>query len=272
MTWCTWPMRRASFRAHRDRWLAVFVVAASVLPCARAAAFQNPARFLDEPAQKGGGGNRFFTGSPAEGYTCKVCHAPGAPVRVTVSGLPTDGYVPDQSYPITLDWPDDLKAVALNLEVTTAAGLVAGMLSVPPVRQLTAADVCSNGKLSGAGLLPIAGRSVVVVGECGQHQTTFVWKAPAVSMPSTGTGGDDTTLWFSASLVVSDGDGTVAGDRVTDIRRALVPLASAAPTRSGVTSSCTISPVRRSASGAVYGFAAAWLLIACRRRSSARRS
>jgi hypothetical protein len=151
----------------------------------RAYAFQNPARFVEDAADSGGGSQRFFTGSRADAYTCKVCHAPEQAAHVDVIGLPLRGYVPGMTYAFSVDWPDDLKAVGLNPEITDESGLAAGELSVPPVAQLTAADLCSSGGQSGAGVFPMDKRSVAVVGECGQHQATLVWlvvteaKAPA---------------------------------------------------------------------------------------------
>jgi hypothetical protein len=202
--------------------------------CARAQAFQSPARFLDDPVAKGGGGQRFFTGSPADGYTCKVCHTPGEPVHVDIIGFPVDGYVPGRSYPIVVDWPDDLKAVGLNAEFTDQSGAALGELFVPDVTQLTPADLCSVGKQSGAGVFPLPMRAVAMVGECGQHQTTLVWKAPVVAQAG--------PAWFSGSLVVSDSNADVGGDRVTDFRRALSVAGTVAPITTSIThgSSCAV--------------------------------
>ena len=193
-------------------------VALALIGSSRAHAFQNPARFLDDPVEKGGGGQRFFTGSPADGYTCKVCHTKGEPVHVDVSGIPVDGFVPGKVYPILIDWADDLKAVGLNAEITDGAGHAAGELKVPMPAEVTPADLCSAGPMTGSGVFPLETRAVALVGECGQRQTTLLWTAPTAPV----SGG----VWFSGSLVVSDSNGDVVGDSVTDIRRALAPQGS----------------------------------------------
>jgi hypothetical protein len=235
--------------------------------CGRAQAFQSPARFLDDPVEKGGGGQRFFTGSPADGYTCKVCHTPGEPVHVEIAGFPVDGYVPGRAYPIVLDWADDLKAVGLNAEFTDQSGVALGELTVPDVSQLTPNDLCSVGKQSGAGVFPMRMRAVVVVGECGQHQTTFVWKAPSV--PQSGP------AWFSGSLVVSDGNGDVIGDRVTDFRRALSVAGTVAPVTTSITQTSNCAVLARgdgadSVMVSALALAAVWLASRRRRHSNAR--
>lgn len=207
----------------RVRWLERLACAALLLAvCSRVHAFQSPSRFLADAVEEGGSsGTRFFTGSPADGYTCKVCHTQGEPVHVSVSGIPVEGYVPGRTYPIVIDWQDDLKAVGLNAEITDSSGAALGQLVAPPATQLTAADLCSVGMLSGAVIAPVPPRSVAMLGECGQHQTTLAWTAPASGPPG--------AAWFSGSLVVSDGNGDVKGDRVTDFRRALSPVGASQP-------------------------------------------
>jgi hypothetical protein len=246
--------------------VSVFAACCALGPCARVQAFQNPARFTEDPVESGGGGKRFFTGSPADGYTCKVCHAPGKAVHIDITGLPFDGYVPGKTYPFVIDWPDDLEAVGLNAEFTDQAGAVAGELTAPPASQLMPQDLCSAGRISGALVIPFGSRSVLLLGECGQHQTTLLWKAP--------TAAPSGPVWFSGSLVVSDSKGDVAGDRVTDFRHALPPEGAASPATTAITrdATCAISGPRahaRSVSSAWLAVVAGWYVR--RRKLSARR-
>lgn len=75
----------------------------------RAAAFLRSDEFSADPtAQLGGGGGRYFTGSPADGFDCSVCHTSNPPYSFPIEqkGLPIDGYVPGKPYTqITLSWP-----------------------------------------------------------------------------------------------------------------------------------------------------------------------
>jgi hypothetical protein len=68
----------SNLRCFTDRarafWLAGLCLVALPLPVH---AFSDPARFGKYPEEEGGlggGGGRFFTGSPADGYGCSVCH------------------------------------------------------------------------------------------------------------------------------------------------------------------------------------------------------
>lgn len=73
---------------------------------AHARAFGDYELFFADPVD-GGAGGRWFTGSPADGYTCSVCHEGGRQWPVQVDGLPTgQGYLPDPNkpYSITLSW------------------------------------------------------------------------------------------------------------------------------------------------------------------------
>src|SRR5262245_23122316 len=58
------------------RWLAIVVACGCLLGFVDdARAFSDPTIYGKYPSQKlGGGGGRYFTGSPADGYSCSVCH------------------------------------------------------------------------------------------------------------------------------------------------------------------------------------------------------
>jgi len=94
----------------------------------RAAAFVRIDEFTADPAaQLGGGGGRYFTGSPADGFDCSVCHTSpeGYSFPLRQKGLPLDGYVPGKVYEeITLSWPDvtmaEQQALSRGLKPVTA--------------------------------------------------------------------------------------------------------------------------------------------------------
>ena len=69
-------------------------------------AYETLERFMDPPREAGGGG-RLFTGVPRDGYNCRLCHR-GQPnfFGLRVEGLPEQGYVPGQTYEITVSWSD----------------------------------------------------------------------------------------------------------------------------------------------------------------------
>lgn len=70
-------------------------------------AYSTPDAFLTSPSS-GGGGGRWFTGSPADGYGCSVCHTPG-PAQpafpLLTAGLALEGYDLAESREIVVSWP-----------------------------------------------------------------------------------------------------------------------------------------------------------------------
>jgi hypothetical protein len=218
------------------------------LPLSGAHAYQSPARFID-PAAEGGGGGRFFTGSPTDSLTCDVCHGAESPAPLAILGLPSDGYLPGQTYPVIVDWDDALESVALNLEVTDSHGHSFGTLTAPPPEQLTAADLCAS---SGRPDLVVGAseRQLALVSECGGHQASLLWQAPAGPAPD-----GSVEAWWNGSLVASDGDGTVNGDRVTNIQHVLGRVRQSAPLASELRAGCSVY-----ARGGRSSMVGAWIL------------
>jgi hypothetical protein len=83
--------------------------------------------------QEGGTAGRWFTGSPADGYTCSVCHegAPGWPVNVT--GLPSDGYETGKVYNLRIVWNEfrarEIQLLAASPTADPVMGLVTELIS-----------------------------------------------------------------------------------------------------------------------------------------------
>lgn len=239
-----------------------FIVAGLLasLPPARAVAYQSPERFI-EPAAEGGGGGRFFTGSPTDSLTCDVCHGAGAPAPLEILGLPPGGYVPGTIYPVIVDWDDALESVALNLEVTDSRGHSFGTLTAPEAERLTAADLCASTGRPDV-IVGTNERHLALVTECGGHQASLLWQAPDGPAPD---GSFD--AWWNGSLVASDGDGTVNGDRVTNIQHVLGPVRETPPLASELSAGCTVSARRTGARAfGVWMPAAIGLLLRLRRK------
>jgi hypothetical protein len=133
--------RRPSVAAGRTlvASLACAVVLAALADEARA--YSTPDASAEQPAL-GGGGGRWFTGSPADGFGCTVCHAPASGQRhfpLRVAGLPSDGYVPGQRQEIVLAWHEfaarwaelrpDPAAPAVPGQASPAVGLVGELVA-----------------------------------------------------------------------------------------------------------------------------------------------
>ena len=116
-------------------WVAAGAWLVTALACSPAHAFSDPLSFADT-VQLGGGGGRFFTGSPADGYGCDVCHSGGPSAKLQLVGLPLAGYQPGASYEIRVEWPVTLQNMGLALEITDAGGQAAGALRLPPSSEL----------------------------------------------------------------------------------------------------------------------------------------
>jgi hypothetical protein len=200
-------------------------------------AYQNPQRFGDA-VEQGGGGGRYFTGAPGDGFTCSVCHTKGTPAHLNISGLPEYGYSPGQQYTIAIEWPKELTHVALNAEITTTSGLTLGDLTFLTPDEITTDDQCTGVGIPAAIPMPTeGGRTIVLAGECGATRARFHWTAPAV---------DGGGAWFSGSLVVSDEDGSVAGDSVTDFSRQIASPTVGAGSAVSISSDCAArAPGRR---------------------------
>jgi len=89
-------------------WLAALGVAVVAVDATPARAYSSPDAYADRPSA-GGGGGRWFTGSPAEGHGCSVCHEGDDAPRhypLYVSGLPLEGYDLGTIQEVVLSWPE----------------------------------------------------------------------------------------------------------------------------------------------------------------------
>lgn len=183
------------------------------------------------PSSAGGGGGRFYTGSPADGYTCRICHEGGDAPEVRVQGLPLDGYKPGAEYEITVDWWDG-DTLSTAVELTDAEGRPAGSMRLPPENSVETPERCKQdeSELIAAttvtvpppkhrselayfdecvqGSHPDDCRQVISVPACGSGRLRFAWRAPSW---------DVGPVWFSGAVVKSNDDSNTTGDGVADI-------------------------------------------------------
>lgn len=188
------------------------------------------------PIEEGGGGRRLFTGTPADGYGCDVCHRGATGADLHVEGLPEDGYVPGEAYTITLRWPEETPRAALMAELTDVAGNPVGSTALPSYSTWGPSELCREGTVPAADLCRLSAdgdgccrdldptrdacefpgeRSVLWMLDCGAHMARLVWTAPSA---------DAGDVWFSTQMVNSDVSADVLGDGVTAVRRRLRPM------------------------------------------------
>jgi hypothetical protein len=206
-----------------------------------ARAYQNPDMFAAEPA-RGGGGDRYFTGSLLDSYTCEVCHTSESPLPVRIVGLPEADYQLGATYHITVDWPDELPRVALTMEMTDRSGHALGSWRESNPAVLAVADHCAleADPPSGIRILDRAGpRAVVSAIDCGQQQTSLDWIAPSPTDIPPGMSPPD--AWFSGALVASNRNGKLGGDSVAVFARGLSAPGAQPIAATEILARCTIS-------------------------------
>ncbi len=217
---------------------------------ASARAFSEPRSYYDS-ASEGGGGGRWFTGSPAEGYGCSACHTGGPPEPLHIEGLPGDGYVPGASYDLRIAWPEFAAraqilaqtpgvpgaSMGLVAEFVTETGLGAGTIEIAAATAATPGERCTFPPDVRASQLysvksgepveeqetrceanELEERCVLAVSDCGAQELRFRWTAPASWQRS---------IWFSTGFVATEvSSDTPEADAVTERALPLHPAAS----------------------------------------------
>jgi len=236
-----------------------------------AIAFDNFASF-GEPVTDGGGGGRYFTGSPLDGYTCAVCHFGGGElegVRVEITPLTTefeplvDGYREGEQYEIRVQLPLNTANSATTLELVNGDGEAGGVIELRNPSAQSTEDMCTldfrnpDEDLIAAHLATPDDppRQIAGVDNCGAEQLRVTWTAP-----------DTTTgpIWLNVGVVGAT-DGMRLGEPGGDVAwtyGVIVAPFGIAPESGRVESGCAVSPA---ASGSAWAW---WLLaiVAVRRR------
>lgn len=241
---------------------ALVIVASCVaaLP-SRAHAYLDGARF-DAPAIEGGAGGRSFTGAPADGYTCSVCHRGGGTAPIAIAGIPPDGWAPGVTYELTLTMPEGTRTAGAALEIAGDDGADAGALALVPDAELDASDRCRDGASATSQVL--AGERLIArIAVCGAARARVRWTAPA--MPQSG-------VRLFASAVAGNDSADASGDGVTAI---VLPLRTrAAPESEGaiLTQRCSATAGRNGRAGVGTALALTFAAVLARRRRARSRA
>lgn len=256
--------------------LALVALSMLGLPAGRASAFTAYESFAAE-SMGGGGGGRFFTGSPRDGFTCAVCHISDMEVGTPVFTEETlelfaEGYIPGQTYDIILELDTVGEAHAGVIEITDGDGEPVGTLAIPEARNpeldecIVEEEVVPAVHLQGEE----QGRQVAVSDSCGEGRVYVQWTAPA--MPTSG-------LTLYAAAVIGDGDtfprpnpnpepGVEPGEGdIVQVAVFSLPVAGDAADPMRVSNSCEASPRGGPFGWLVVVFAGAALTAVRRRRS-----
>lgn len=215
---------------------ALLCALAWLAPALRARAFSDMERFVAR-VEEGGGGGRLFTGSPADGYACNVCHGGGPEPDVAVYGLPTEGYVPGQVYDIELVWDGAAGLHAMHVEIVNeVTGRAAGAVAQVDPATLDARGRCRSQQAEPADYaLEAPGRQILGVQACGATSLRFRFAAP--NLPQ---------IVFAGSVVLSNSDATANGDGVQNLGRVLRRAGEPSPAESG----CALRGAGRRGGGA----------------------
>jgi hypothetical protein len=196
---------------HQVLLLCVLWLAALAVPRS-AAAFSDYEVFGLAPLEGGGGGGRYFTTSPIDGYGCGVCHMGGIQPVVQLRGLPESEFVAGAAYDVELFWLFPQEPHSLTLEIVNTRGEAAGDIVLPQV--LEPADRCTDPEMPNAPAAHLIDealpRRILWLSQCGASRLRFRYVAP-----------QDVEVTFAMSMVRADRSEKPEGDGVTEIRRVL---------------------------------------------------
>jgi hypothetical protein len=255
--------------------LPLLTALALLLQASAAQAFTEPRTYYDSPAT-GGGGNRFFTGSPAEGYGCAVCHTgPGKQWPLEIKGLPDGGYEPGETYELLLrfdelaeharevraqnkeDEKDEVPpAVGLVAELVAETGIGTGKLEISPADEAEDGELCElppgaratqlyrvrpgeNTREAGLSCeaTSLGQRCVVATLSCGASELRVRWTAPERAQGP---------IWLSGGFVSAEhAAGDAENDAVQEFDHVLLPKGSSQEfATSTLESGCSAGPRR----------------------------
>lgn len=247
------------------RWLLALVLGLGLGRSSSVHAYSDPGTF-HAPVLEGGGGGRFFSGSPADGYGCDTCHIGGAQPKLQVSGVPSR-YVPGATYELTLSWQAKDPDVAGLLELTDVRGQGAGTLALAADADVHDEEFCeprAQGIRAAQLFAADRGRTIAAIADCGATQLRVQWTAPPQSMGA---------VWLAGSVVASDHKGDITGDGVTSFSQP-VPVFGGTVPESSLRGGCSVPgapgpPARPAYAWLTLGLALAGLCARSRRRPRA---
>jgi hypothetical protein len=235
--------------------LVLFVMA--TWPARGALAYSELSRFSDA-TDLGGGAGVWFTGSPADGYDCSVCHESTEPLAVTITGLP-ERYDLGATYEVLMTWPMELEHVSALVEFSDEHGRGAGSVVLPGDAAMaqTESDTCMPYGLGIPAMQRFSApdfnisndRQIAGLVDCGGRQLRLQWTAPAQ---------DAGPIFFSGGVVESNHMSDLHGDAVVDLSQPILPRtqpAYALNTRGG----CSVAAVSTHRSRGWFG---TWLMLA----------
>jgi hypothetical protein len=199
-------------------------------------AFSDPQVFADD-TQLGGGGGRFFTGSPLDGYTCAVCHRGGPTPQMRIFGFPQN-YEPGTTYEVEVQWDEPQVPHALNLELVNQSGddMNVRLVSESKVGADGRCDRKKDGEIATT-LVKRGARRIVAVSDCYAANARFRFTAPSRA-----------AVALSVGLVRADSSEDAEGDGVWVERRLSQPGDS-----SELVSSAATCSASRAESASLWG-------------------
>jgi hypothetical protein len=211
---------RATARSPAPRaWATALALAAGLATLAvpRSVHAYLDGRSFEDEAIRGGGGGRFFTGAPRDGYVCSVCHDGGEPLPLRVEGIPAEGWEPGRTYVLTIPFTDGARNVGAAIEVADERGTGVGTFDGLASADTRPEDLCRGpapgepGPPAARGL-SLEGRTVARADVCGARRLAVRWTAPPAPV---------TSVRVFASLVAADDSGDPSGDASGHVALAL---------------------------------------------------
>lgn len=232
---------------------------AQALSPAVALAYSAGTRF-DEPAADavtdtwGGGGGRRFTGSPADGFTCAVCHTDASNAEWAMLGVPEDGWTPRAEVVLDIVWPETLRQAAVALELVHGDGTPAGTVALLDDAELSERERCTGSGVGAHVAWPARdGRTVIASDACGASRLRVRWTAPA-----SGSG----PVWLHATTVQGNGSGDATGDAFAAVAFAMQQAGAPPAERSVTDAGCGVTSAR----GGPWPLLLVGAALLCRRR------
>jgi len=200
-------------KVERSISLVVLLACASIAGGARA--YSTPDVFIQPPGE-GGGGGRWFTGSPAEGYSCTVCHSSASGQRefpLYVTGLPLEGYTLAGAREVVLSWPQFAQRWT-ELKPDPMAPLLPG--APVPSMSMLAELVAESGKASGT--IEVRGGTATPLERCENTRPDL--------KPRLGLSLYQVRAGVAPFLIKPDGNGTLRCEARHLGQRCIIALAS----------------------------------------------